>query len=314
MGCDSYPALVTDALRALATDTNTNDVGGGVEEALGELDEILVANLLDEVVDSHGVDQSAIANGGAVGQGNGLLGGVDLGDLTRLAEALLLGGKSVGDGDPDTTGTVPSGESESGIGSPVTGNLVQDDVPGDGLDIGGSNSLAEPLALHLRAGSVSKRTRTLLWTVSWARKSCTYLGGRNGPDLVVVRAHEDVGNANTSVSDDPLVKVLGLGVGNAVLKGSVDQTIQTSDLVLLGEHGDVVLEGVGDPKALVANVGDSLVDEPVVVLGESLVQAVVEVLVVGEDDVTANIVQLNKSSSCQRNNSNARFHDEGERE
>jgi len=103
--------------------------------------------------------------------------------------------------------------------------------------------------------------------------------------------HVNISNTNTGVSDDPLVKVLGLGVGNAVLKGSVDHALQTSDLVLLGEHGDVVLEGVGDPEALVADVGDSLVDEPVVVLGESLVQAVVEVLVVGEDDMTANIVQ-----------------------
>lgn len=83
-----------------------------------------------------------------------------------------------------------------------------------------------------------------------------------------------------------------------MLKSSVDHALQTSDLVLLGEHGDVVLEGVGNPEALVADVGDSLVDEPVVVLGESLVQAVVEVLVVGEDDMTANVVQLKKSSNC----------------
>lgn len=100
-----------------------------------------------------------------------------------------------------------------------------------------------------------------------------------------------------------------------MLKSSVDQALQTSDLVLLGEHGDVVLEGVGDPKALVADIGDSLMDEPVVVLGESLVQAVVEVLVVGENDVTANIVQLEKkSSNCQHNDSNARFYGDGERE
>lgn len=158
---NSYPALVTDALRALTTDTNTNDVGSGVEETLGQGDELLVAHLLDEVVDSHGVDQGAVANGGAVGHGDGLVRRVDLGNLARLAEALLLGGKSVGDGDPDTTGTVPSGESESGIGSPVTSNLIQDDVLGDSLDIGSSNSLAEPLALHLEEGSVSKTRHAL---------------------------------------------------------------------------------------------------------------------------------------------------------
>ena len=36
--------------------------------------------------------------------------------------------------------------------------------------------------------------------------------------------------------------------------------------------------------------------EPVVILGESLVEAVVEVLVVGEDDVTANVVQLERGN------------------
>lgn len=42
--------------------------------------------------------------------------------------------------------------------------------------------------------------------------------------------------------------------------------------------------------------------EPVVILGESLVQAVVEVLVVGEDDMATNVVQLG-DSRCQRNDS-----------
>lgn len=77
-----------------------------------------------------------------------------------------------------------------------------------------------------------------------------------------------------------------------MLESSVDHAVQASDLVLLGQHGDVVLEGVGDPKALVADVGDTLVLVPVILLGESLVDAVVEVLVVGEDDVATNIVEL----------------------
>mgnify|MGYP000929348754 CR=1 FL=1 len=143
------PALVTNALRTGATDTNTDDVGGGVEEALGELDELLVAHLLSKVVNSHGVDELVVANGGAIGEGDNLLLGVDLGDLAALAKALLLLRDSLGNSDPDTTGTVTSREAESGVGTPVTGNLVQDDVLGDGLDIGSGNTLAEPCGLHL---------------------------------------------------------------------------------------------------------------------------------------------------------------------
>lgn len=42
--------------------------------------------------------------------------------------------------------------------------------------------------------------------------------------------------------------------------------------------------------------------EPVVLLGQRLVDAVVEVLVVGEDDVAADIVELTHSSCCQHTN------------
>jgi hypothetical protein len=63
-------------------------------------------------------------------------------------------------------------------------------------------------------------------------------------------------------------------------------------LVLLGKHGDVVLERVGNPQALVADVWDTLVGVPVIITGESLVDAVVEVFVVGEDNVAADIVKL----------------------
>lgn len=63
-------------------------------------------------------------------------------------------------------------------------------------------------------------------------------------------------------------------------------------MVLLGQSGNVVLERVWDPDALVANVGDTLVVVPVGLVGQSLIDAVVEVLVVGEDDVAADIVEL----------------------
>jgi hypothetical protein len=59
------------------------------------------------------------------------------------------------------------------------------------------------------------------------------------------------------------------------------------------------LEGVGNPLLLAADVGDTLVGEPVVILGEGLVDAVVEVLVVGEDNVAADIVQLPNSQFMQ---------------
>jgi hypothetical protein len=44
--------------------------------------------------------------------------------------------------------------------------------------------------------------------------------------------------------------------------------------------------------ALAAHVGDTLVCEPVVVVRKGLVDAVVEVLVVREDDMAANVVEL----------------------
>lgn len=120
----------------------------------------------------------------------------------------------------------------------------------------------------------------------------SYLGGGNGPDLVVVRTHEKVGNTSTHHADNPLVEVLGLGVGNTGLKSSVNHAINALNLLLLGKHGDVVLEGVGDPFVQATNVRDTLVGEPVVLLGESLIDAVIEVLVVGEDNVATDIVQL----------------------
>ena len=120
----------------------------------------------------------------------------------------------------------------------------------------------------------------------------TNLGGGHGPDLVVVGSHEQIGHTGAHHAHNPLVEVLGLGVGDAGVHGGVNQAIDTLDLVLLGQHGYVVLEGIWNPLALATDVGDALVAVPVVILGESLVDAVVEVFVVGEDDVTADVVEL----------------------
>lgn len=281
------PALVTDALRALTSDTDTNDVSGRVVELLGEGHELLVTELLGEVVNSHGVDKLVVADGATVGEVGNLLLAVNLGNLTLLAESLLLLGDGLGDSDPDTTGTITGGESEGSVGAPVTGNLVEDNVLGNKLSVRSGDTLTEPLALHLQLVSTPPSPSS-----PWGM--IAYLLGGNGPDLVVVRSHEDVGNSLTHHAHNPLVKVLGLGVGNTALESRVNDTLDAVDLVLLGEHGDVVLEGVRNPEALVANVGDSLVGVPVIILGESLVDAVVEVLVVGEDNVATDIVELEK--------------------
>lgn len=124
------------------------------------------------------------------------------------------------------------------------------------------------------------------------KTSQTYLGGGNSPDLVVVGSHEKVGNTSTHHADDPLIEILGLGVGDAGLESSINHAVNALHLLLLGQHGDVVLEGVGNPLLLAANVGDTLVGVPILLLREGLVDAVIEVLVVGEDNVTADIVQL----------------------
>ena len=63
-------------------------------------------------------------------------------------------------------------------------------------------------------------------------------------------------------------------------------------ILLVWQHGNVVLEGVGHPSALVADVGDALVGVPVRLVGQGFVDAVVEVFVVGEDDVATDVVEL----------------------
>jgi hypothetical protein len=120
----------------------------------------------------------------------------------------------------------------------------------------------------------------------------TYLGSGHSPDLEVVGSHEKVGDTGAHHANNPLVKSLGLGAGDTSLKSGIDHAIDALDLLLFGKHGNVVLERVGDPLALAANVGDTLVAVPIILLGKSLIDAVVEILVVGEDDVTTDIVKL----------------------
>ena len=119
-----------------------------------------------------------------------------------------------------------------------------------------------------------------------------YLCGGHSPYFVVVRSHKNVGNTNTSHAKNPIVKIGGFGVGYAMLKCGVNHAVQTLNLVFLGKHRNVVLEGIRDPKALVAYVGDALVFVPVFLSGKRLVYAIIEVLVMGENDMAANVIKL----------------------
>lgn len=138
----------------------------------------------------------------------------------------------------------------------------------------------------------SEKKQAKLRRVKQRRGKYIYLGCRHGPDLEVIGSHKNVSDSLASHAQNPLVKCPGLGIGNAAFECRVDKAVDAYNLVILGKHGDVVLERVGDPKALVPNIRDSLVVKPVVFVGERLVQAVIKVLVVGEDDMTTNIVEL----------------------
>ena len=52
------------------------------------------------------------------------------------------------------------------------------------------------------------------------------------------------------------------------------------------------MEREGDPETFVADVGDALVVVPVGIVWQGFVDAVIEVFVVGEDDVAADVVEL----------------------
>ena len=67
---------------------------------------------------------------------------------------------------------------------------------------------------------------------------------------------EDLVQAVSHIPDVPLVKVLGLvGWGaSAGFESSIDEVVQASCLLLLVQHGDVVLELIGYPFALVADI------------------------------------------------------------
>lgn len=69
----------------------------------------------------------------------------------------------------------------------------------------------------------------------------------HGPHLEVIGSHENVRDFRSDIADVPLIEVLGLGVGDAGIQGSIDQGVNALNLVVFREDGYIVLEGVGHP-------------------------------------------------------------------
>ena len=90
---------------------------------------------------------------------------------------------------------------------------------------------------------------------------------------------------------------------SASLQSSIDHAVDTLDLVLLRQDRDIVLERVWHPELLAAHIRNTLVSIPIFGLGQCFVDAVVEVLVVGEDNMATNVVKLrgNGLDSSRRN-------------
>ena len=126
------------------------------------------------------------------------------------------------------------------------------------------------------------------------RQNVAYLGRRNSPNLEIIRPHENLCNSLADIAHIPLIKVARLVSRRAHtgFKRGVNYTVHALYLFVCVEHGNVVLERVGDPLAAETHVGDALVLEPVFVLWEGFVEDVVKVLVVGEDDVAADVKEL----------------------
>lgn len=124
-------------------------MGVGIVEVLRGLDDLLVSSKLAEEVNSHGGNELSVLDSSTILESNLVARNIDLSHITTLAKALLLIGESSCDSGPDTTGTVASREAESGVGAPISGDLVHDNVVGQGLEVGSRNTLTEPASLHL---------------------------------------------------------------------------------------------------------------------------------------------------------------------
>lgn len=180
-----------------------------------------------------------------------------------VPKASFILGNGVGNRHPNTSSAISGREFESGIRTPVARNFVKDNIVGQCLEIRRSNTLSNPSGIHLT--------------------------GRNCPDLEVVWSHKNLIQMLPNIATVPLIKVIRFICRNTStsIQGRINQAADRFDLVFLIKHRNVVLERVGNPAALVADVGNTLVFIPVFVSGEGFLEAVVEILVVGEDDMAS---------------------------
>ena len=183
-------------------------------------------------------------------------------------------------------------EAEGGVGTPVARCFLEDGVAGDQFEVRGCYSFAQPGTLHLPPSLISSHPKNPRSVVDLN----IYLRSRHSPNLKIIRPHKRIRNADPIIPQNPVIEILRLGITDPRLERRIDHPLQTHHLVVFGQHGNVVLEGVGDPEALVADVGDALVVVPVAFVREGFVDAVVEVFVVREDYVAADVVELGTTS------------------
>mmetsp|Transcript_15849 Transcript_15849/g.28134 ORF Transcript_15849/g.28134 Transcript_15849/m.28134 type:complete len:259 (+) Transcript_15849:941-1717(+) len=215
-------------------------------------------------VEREGGDERVVLNALPARQGYRLGVRVDSGDGLIGAVRLFLFRQQLGNALPDMSGTALCRKAKHRVGSPSRVLLAMDHVPNRALHIDRGHALAQPRALHLRR--------------------------RDRPDLEVVGAHENIGDALAHHAHYPLVKVLWLPRRRRTRYLGLHKPIQAVDLILFIEHADVVLKRVSDVAVLNPDVRDALQRVPrLLARPASLVQQLVEVLVVAEDNVAAHV-------------------------
>mmetsp|Transcript_25530 Transcript_25530/g.55578 ORF Transcript_25530/g.55578 Transcript_25530/m.55578 type:complete len:207 (+) Transcript_25530:1571-2191(+) len=115
---------------------------------------------------------------------------------------------------------------------------------------------------------------------------------RHGPNLEVVWAHENVCDTGAHDSQNPLIKVLGLSLGDGILHLSLHQPSQALDLIIFVQSADVVLEWIRHIAILHPNIGHTLQGVPCLWAStKGCVQQLVKVVPVTEDHMATHVKQ-----------------------